>query len=453
MFATAKPQIESLESRDLLSADWFSAYLPNTNIANMARADWNNHSAITYNDMMGIYAQVEHDGRVDSSEFSSLQSLVTNAATLRTADSVRFLEAQVVGNNPANRVYQGYSLGNLAVNSSATQLKALVGKWFQGADHPAVNAGQGIGYAPWNGSVFSSSGPSYADVHQGGMGDCALLASFAETAARDSADISNMFTNDGNNVWTVRFFQNGSPVYVTVDNMLPSVGGRTFYAAPQGNLWVALAEKAYAELNAFDSVDGVASNMLGQNSYTALNGMDASRILPALTARQGYSTYNAATIGTGLSQGNLIVLGTGANSGSPSIVPDHAYAVLGYNASTRLFTLFNPWGVNGGTFNGHQVWGTFTATAQFLQTYFTDLGGWTRTAPGSKTDAGLALAEAGTENSTFAPVEKVHAAHLDSVFATFPTGAVESHDVAAVLSGHHRPAGDGADLLDQVFAS
>src|SRR5262245_26408384 len=144
MFTFTRPEVEYLESRDLLSADWFSSALPSAPVASMARTDWQKHGAITYNDMLGIYSQVERDGRVDSSEFASLQSLARSASSLRTTDAVRYLQTQVIGNNPANRYFQGRPLGNLAVNGSAAQLKALVDKWFLGRDLPMVAAGQGI---------------------------------------------------------------------------------------------------------------------------------------------------------------------------------------------------------------------------------------------------------------------------------------------------------------------
>src|SRR5262249_46174019 len=121
--------------------------------------------------------------------------------------------------------------------------------------------------------LFVNGTPSYLNVHQGNLGDCWLMASFAEVAARDPWIITSMFTYDGTSietvtnpythipmaqqvdVWTVRFFNAaGKASYVTVDSMLP--GGGTYYAQPtvagvQGNgaLWVALAEKAYAQAN------------------------------------------------------------------------------------------------------------------------------------------------------------------------------------------------------------
>ncbi len=89
-------------------------------------------------------------------------------------------------------------------------------------------------YAPVSGTLFGPNGPSYLDVQQGQLGDCWLMASLAEVADRDPADISNMFTAGGTAVengstvslYNVRFYNNaGVPEYFTVDTELPSAGG------------------------------------------------------------------------------------------------------------------------------------------------------------------------------------------------------------------------------------
>ena len=77
-------------------------------------------------------------------------------------------------------------------------------------DHPAA----ATAYSPVSGSLFGANGPSYLDVQQGHVGDCWLMASLAEVAARDPSDIQNMFTATAppwrtapwSNLYTVRFF-------------------------------------------------------------------------------------------------------------------------------------------------------------------------------------------------------------------------------------------------------
>jgi hypothetical protein len=220
-------------------------------------------------------------------------------------------------------------------------LRDLVNKWFLGLDHPAA-----VGYySAVGGVLFGKSGPSYTDVCQGYLGDCWLIVGFAETAARMPGIISSMFTANGNNTWTVRFYLNGVADYVTVDNRLP--GGGTYYDDAAGRpLWVALAEKAFAQENASGQLE---TTYPGVNGYFALDGGDPLVSLQAIT---GLSTtdfnVNSTAVGTAWQQGQLVVLSTPLYPASYAIVPDHAYAVVGYNKTTGAVTLFNPWGASGG---------------------------------------------------------------------------------------------------------
>src|SRR5262249_15631771 len=159
-------------------------------------------------------------------------------------------------------------------------------------DYPLTNTG--IMYQPVSSTTpLTVNGFNYYDVSQGQLGDCWLMASLAEAAARIPACLQTMFISDGTNVvngntggvWTVRFFHNGVTDFVTVDTELPS--GGTYYdhithANPDGTssteLWVALAEKAYAEEN---ESGWIGTSSQGVDSYPALWGGWPSWALPA----------------------------------------------------------------------------------------------------------------------------------------------------------------------------
>lgn len=243
-------------------------------------------------------------------------------------------------------------------------------------------------YSPVSGTLFGSNGPVFTDVHQGQMGDCWLLSSLAEVAARDPADIKNMFTSLGTTVengatvqlYSVRFFNsNGVAEHVTVDTELPS-GGTYYDQVTDGVLWVALAEKAYAEAT---GASYVTSSNTGSDSYNALNGGDPSWALQAITglSANDYSV-NPSDIATAWKDGEFIVLGSSPNAGDNLVVGDsegtHAYAVVGYNPSSSTpFELSNPWGMSslGGTvsYDGHQVYGgAFYASANMISNDFAD---------------------------------------------------------------------------------
>ena len=99
-----------------------------------------------------------------------------------------------------------------------------------------------------------------------------------------------MFTYQGTTVengatvglYSVRFF-NGAGVakYVTVDTELPN-GGQWYDQPQNGVLWVALAEKAYAEAN---GAGYVTTGTPGSDSYNALNAGNPVWALQAITGK------------------------------------------------------------------------------------------------------------------------------------------------------------------------
>ena len=191
-------------------------------------------------------------------EMSDLQAIVNDTALFGGANYVQVLSSDVVLGNTANAHYQGAALGNLAVGSSATQLTDLVDKWFLGTDHPTGtdDFGNTYSYSQVSGVLFGANGPSYTDVRQGEIGDCYFLASLAEIAMQNPTAITSMFIVNGDGTYTVRFFNGSQAQYVTVDQQLPTTSGTLIFdglgasAASASNvLWVALAEKAYVEIN------------------------------------------------------------------------------------------------------------------------------------------------------------------------------------------------------------
>jgi hypothetical protein len=295
-----------------------------------------------------------------------------------------------------------------SVYKSATTAAAAIN-----IDHPAAESA----YAPVNGTLFGGNGPVYTDVEQGDVGDCWLLSSLAEVAARYPQDIRNMFTAAGTTVengttvslYQVRFFDNsGVAHYVTVDTELPGGGGSYDHPA-NGVLWVALAEKAYAQANGTGFVN---SSNPRVDSYAALDNGYATWGLQAITGKSA-SEYaiNPSDVASAWNAGQLICIVSSPNHSSPYIVGDakvtHIYAVVGYNpSSSQPFTIYNPWGVdaNGwalGTDNGQQVWGQATVNAAFLSANFGYENFGSGAAPdkrdhATKTAADLVLAGWGT---------------------------------------------------------
>jgi Calpain family cysteine protease len=294
---------------------------------------------------------VEKNGTLSATDLADLQTLVANASFLGMPGYVQDLANKVINGNPANALYQGEPLGNLAVGSSALQLQDLVNKWFLGLDYPVAVAGTTYAYAA--GTLFGSSGPLYTDVVQGDVGDCYFCAALAELAAADPAAIRSMFINNGDGTFTVRFYDNGVPDYVTVNRYFPELSNGTFFYAnwwddslsnSSNVLWVALAEKAYAELAAsgWSRPDAV-------NSYNALtNGWEGMVLYQVANVSATSQTLasNSATetaILNALAAGQMIGLDSNASTAAP-VINDHVYALISYNPKTQTFLTYNPWG-------------------------------------------------------------------------------------------------------------
>lgn len=335
--------LESLEDRSvpalINSAQtlWFYQNLGNDpGLMKQAMTLWQqDNKTFQYNDMIKLFqfAASEHP-TIQQNDLSDLQNLVSHGTAVGwMPQSVANLSSKVVNYNQANEFYQFQILssgqpmspnllpsGALQAGNPSSLLNTLVNKWFLGMDHPdlgsvALNASgnlQGetaIGesnstYQQATGVLWGSGGPTNLDIDQGIIGDCYFLSSLGATVTINPQTIQNMFINNGNGTYTVRFYvpnKTGTqytPDYVTVDQMLPfaSVGSRTtgvgilpagYYfeyanggTAPQGPkpgqfggltnlntgpaklnapyqypyatnyLWVALLEKAYTQFNA-----------------------------------------------------------------------------------------------------------------------------------------------------------------------------------------------------------
>ena len=234
--------------------DWFSLNLHDAALAQLARTD-DVDGSLSRADMLQLFAYADKGSTVSSTDLADLRTLVANAAKLGMPGYVQDLTNSVVNGDPADASYLGKALPTLAAGSPGWVLQDLVNKWFLGLDLPAL--GTGTQYAMASGSLFGS-GPNFTDVLQGSLSDCYFLAGLAEVAYRSPSTIQSMFINNGDGTYTVRFFNGSQADYVTVNLDLPETPQGTFaYANYQesisnggNNLWVALAEKAYAELAA-----------------------------------------------------------------------------------------------------------------------------------------------------------------------------------------------------------
>jgi hypothetical protein len=341
--------------------------------------------------------------------------------------------ATVNGLNPNTTYYFDVAACNVAGNSWADYQSVTTSATSVTVDHPVAARA----YAPASGVLFGSNGPSFLDVQQGQEGDCWLIASLAAVAARNPSDIQSMFTAAGTtvengttvNLYNVRFFDGGGTAhYVMVDTELPA-GGSYYDSTSTGVLWVALAEKAYAEANGQGIVT---SQHVGVDSYDALNNGYPAWALQAITGRSANSySINPTDIGAAWNSGQVIVLTT-TNPASPYIVGGHAYAVVGYDASGSYpYEVLNPWGGTASSLwcpQDTKVYGLFLATAGFLSQNFSGEAIGTG-AVAALADLGTGWEEVADKRDGTAPLPTTSTPHQG------PAGFL-SHVTAADLAAH-----------------
>ena len=349
--------------------------MTNATIANDV-VKYDTSGSLGYSSVLAILQDAAAGG-MTASKFSSLQAL---ASELNTSDGiavssyVQQITDDVVFGNSANATWNGGSsiattLGNLTASSTQTQALELIGTWFLGTNLPSTSVAA-IGESNLNPTykastlpLYGASGaPSYTDVNQGYDGDCYFLSSLGEVALQDPTQIENMITNNGNGTYGVQFFVNGAPDYVTVNEQLPVMGGgyrwangsTLEFANGTTDNWVALYEKAYAQLNAQTAAPHGAALHSASDSYQGVDSGNGSA-LTLITGQSetptslfaGESSTSLASIlantAAAFGAGDEVLMSTSGTSNG-NLVASHMYMVTGINASTDALTIHNPWG-------------------------------------------------------------------------------------------------------------
>jgi hypothetical protein len=329
-----------------LANPWYQQNLTDSgliNLCNRLAADGN----LSRNDMISLFRDAKDGAVIDPSELMDLRTILDNATLFTITNSVKVLSSKIINGNAANA---RSGIGNLFAGSSDTQMEALIGKWFLGNDRPD----SGYAYQYVYGSLFQN-GVSADDIYQGNLGDCYYLSTLASIAQEKPDCIMNMFEDNGDSTFTVRFYNNGISDYVTVDRYLPTFGIYSAYAdwgggsfnSTSNELWVALAEKAYAQL----AESGWSRTYSGTqvNSYGAIEGGWMDIVIEQVTGL--FATSQSINSMTQTQLINLVnsnqVLTAGFVYGAGyGVVNGHAYTITSYNATNGTFHLRNPWGTN-----------------------------------------------------------------------------------------------------------
>lgn len=352
---------------------------------------------------------------ISAAELASLQALAARgkaAFTGPTQASVDYLTSvfgKLVSGSDANRFFNGGTttrseLGSLGSGSSLDQFQRLVSKWILGGDMPSPATGgdsatgkaQSVTavYAQSTGSLFVE-GVALADVNQGSAGDCYLIAVLGALAGTKPTAIEAMVVEntvvDGTRSWGVRFFDAaGKAHWVTVNDMLPTRpddNAKLAYAGSadkslNGEIWVPLVEKAYAQANTLGILPRAESR--GHNSYAGVEGgqgdplaqllggkvtqysvvADAAAAGPAQVSGNDFLTavgvHKATdsqmatlktTLMTAINSGQTIWIGVTTTQrdsfGNQLLVGSHAHFAVDADptsASNETVLVYNPWG-------------------------------------------------------------------------------------------------------------
>jgi hypothetical protein len=329
--------------------------------------------SLNYHSMLTILRDAAAGG-MTATKFSTLQTLASllNAPNgIAVSSYVKQITDDVIKGSSANADWNGGSLnavklGDLNAKSTQTQAEELIGKWFLGSDLPSLSVAA-IGESNFDPTyqlstlpVFGPSGaPSYLDVNQGYVGDCYFVSSLAETALEDPSAIKSMISSNGNGSYSVRFYVNGEPDYVTVNRELAVMGGgyewsdnSTLEFANGSVAWAALIEKAFVQLNEQSAAAEFGGHAAG-DAYEDINGGSA-QALTEITD-QSFNTYSVdsgesiaslnsliSTLGADWKAHDELIMSTADNT-IGNLVGDHMFEVTGVNVAAGTISLQNPW--------------------------------------------------------------------------------------------------------------
>jgi hypothetical protein len=206
-----------------------------------------------------------------------------------------------------------------------------------------------------NRTLFASGLPRLETIHQGRLGNCFSLAPLGAMVYRDPAQVAAMFTVETNGDFSVRLGRRTVEVAPPTDAEIAMSSSNE-----HDGIWVNVYEKALGtarnddrpENERLDSpLDALARGGSAGTMLAYITGHDMKRFsfkfakLPASATNDVAGRLDelreklrAATAGK-----ILMTCGT-IKPTTPELTPNHAYAVLGYDAASDKVMLWNPHG-------------------------------------------------------------------------------------------------------------
>jgi hypothetical protein len=213
-----------------------------------------------------------------------------------------------------------------------------------------------------NHSLFAPGDPNLATFHQGGIGDCYLLAVIGTFVYQHPQTMRTMIQPQADGTFQVHF---GNGKIVKVE---PVTDAELIMGAGEGRahgVWLSVLEKAYARIDVeakerktgeeIESDDAVTTDFIGHGGYygpviVLLTGHKAAGAPLGRWIKQDPKAgiEKAQELLAQLSsEHKLMAVLTGKDKTRPlpkGIVHGHVFGVLGYDAARRMVVVFNPWG-------------------------------------------------------------------------------------------------------------
>lgn len=199
-------------------------------------------------------------------------------------------------------------------------------------------------------------GPTGTDIQQGSIGNCWWMASLGAIAQADPGIIEDAITVNANGTYTVRLYEDGEPVMVTVTPEMVLVGGAPALArSPQYllsddktlgyELWPMVMEKALAlHYGDYEKTEGGTADV----GLEALTGVPSTNHDPGDLGIEDLARIveDGGAIGlSSLAKGEGKDLPTyQAAAGTDMLYRGHAYYVSAVDTEKGTVTVVNPWG-------------------------------------------------------------------------------------------------------------
>ncbi|MCF2145846.1 C2 family cysteine protease [Desmonostoc muscorum LEGE 12446] len=335
-------------------------------------------------EMISLMREAKDGGEIDAKELTDLRNIVDKDNLVRMSEDVRILSNKIVNGDPAN---DHSGIGNLSAGSNAEQMDKLIDKWYLGEGNPELkpieepNKDKTPTYPTYQkikGSLFQydiniQNDVGIKDVEQGQLGDCYLLAALAAVAEKSPQTIKEMIKDNNDGTYSVRFFredENGKliPDYVTVNSELPTIeNGKAVYAdwgsdPNKHELWVAVVEKAYAQMNE----SGRLKQENAKNSYVEIQGGYSGDAIEHITGQPSErfdltspNNEDENKIISEIKSGEIVTMESKPDLVKNNIVANHAYVVR-YNPQNDKFSVHNPWGVQHAELTWDQIKESFS---------------------------------------------------------------------------------------------